>query len=102
VSITVKNKIASGHIRTTNSSGETIIYRLYYIGNNIHRISRINQQFYKQDKSDNPISYFRNYNEQIQNRTETPCADPNNEIDVLVIYTLNAKNTAGGQTAIET
>ena len=88
VVLTQINNAVSGFIRMQNK-----IYRINYIGNNLHRIAKIDQRFYKPDRSDAP-SVALNYD------STQVCYDTTGVIDVLVCYTVDAKNGAGGTDAM--
>lgn len=89
VLFTKVNNAVSGFIRTQNNR----IYRINYIGNNLHRIARINQKYYKTDGSDAPSAVLNNESTRI-------CNDTSGVIDILVCYTADARNGAGSVDAI--
>src|SRR5688572_3690508 len=96
--LSVKGNVVSGHIRTMEDAGTVKYYRINYIGNNLHKITLVIQQFFKEDRSDNPATYFPNYPEGQQG--ETICHDTAGVIDVLVVYTFTARDASGGTDAI--
>ena len=100
VLLTQIKDVVSGYIRTEKN----LLYRINYIGNGLHRISRINQRYYKPDKVDNPPTAVLSMSKDMIAKSGRICNDavPGGVIDVLVCYTVAAKDRAGGVRAIET
>jgi len=98
VLLTQVNTAVSGYIRTQNNR----LYRINYIGNNLHRISNINQKYYKPDRSDAPSAALLNYDTSGYAESRRLCNDgiTARVIDVLVCYTTAARDGAGGTPAI--
>jgi len=98
VLLTQVNNAVSGYIRTQTNQ----LYRINYIGNNLHRISKINQRFYKPDRSDIPSAALLNYDSSKYAESRRLCNDgiTARVIDVLVCYTTAARDGAGGTPAI--
>lgn len=98
VLFTQVNTAVSGYIRTQNNR----LYRITYIGNNLHRISKINQKFYKPDRSDVPSAALLNQDTSGHADSQRLCNDgiTARVIDVLVCYTAASRDGAGGTPAI--
>lgn len=92
VILTNVNTAVSGYIRDKDNK----IYRIQYKGNNIHQISAINSLFIKPDKILQPQPFTGSSGTPIQESEESNCCDTTGEIDVMVVYTKDAKDSAGG------
>ena len=98
VLLTQVNTAVSGYIRTQNNR----LYRVNYIGNNLHRISKINQKFYNPDSTNAPSATLLNYDTGAYAESRRLCNDgiTARVIDVLVCFTPAARDGAGGTPAI--
>jgi hypothetical protein len=86
------NAAVSGYIRDKDNK----IYRIQYKGNNIHQISAINSLFVKPDKVMQPQPFSGDSGPPDQESEELNCCDTTGEIDVMVVYTKDAKDSARG------
>lgn len=81
----VKNVIA-GHIRTADKK----IYRISYIGNEVHEIRSIEQKFYQPDK----VALKENLTADMKMQRESAACCDADTIDVMVVYTPQAESAA--------
>lgn len=95
VLLTQVKDVIAGHIRTADNK----IYRITYIGNNVHEIRLIDQRFFKPDQFTLATSINPLRNDQLKMEVASCCDGP--VIDVLVVYTPAAKRAAGGIAGIE-
>jgi peptidyl-Asp metalloendopeptidase len=92
VILTNVNTAVSGYIRDKDNK----IYRIQYKGNNIHQISAINSLFIRPDKVLQPLPFTGSSGTPIQESGASNCCDTTGEIDVMVVYTKDAKDSARG------
>lgn len=89
VLLTLVGKIVTGQIRTQDHK----LYRINYIGNNLHEIIEIRHRFFKEDKI---LPYYEHDPERaiMLRRIQESCCDTT--IDVMIIYTKTSRIAAGG------
>jgi len=81
----------SGYIRDSNNK----VYRIQYRGNNVHQITEINTQLVQPDRVMQPQPVMAGA------ETEKKCCDTiAHQVDVMVVYTVKARDSAGGTSSI--
>ena len=81
----------SGYIRDSNNK----VYRIQYRGNNVHQITEINTKLVQPDRVIQPQPVMA------ATETEKKCCDTiSHEVDVMVVYTVKARDSAGGTSSI--
>jgi hypothetical protein len=85
------NTAVSGYIRDKDNK----IYRIQYKGNNIHQVSAINSLFIKPDIIMQPQLSGGSGTPDLESE-ELTCCDTTGEIDVMIVYTRDAKDSARG------
>ena len=88
----------AGYIRDKDNK----IYRIQYRGNDFHQIAAINSLFIKTDKIFAPQNLIAENVIPDNEIVHSNCCDTSNEIDILVVYTTEAKDSAHGTDAIKT
>jgi hypothetical protein len=93
VLLTQVGDAVAGYIRTNTNK----IYSIEYIGNKVHIISQIDQSRFKPDKVVSPGNVLNNENAR---EAAANCCD-RDTIDVLVVYTREAREAAADSGGIE-
>ena len=87
VLFTTVGSAVAGYIRDNNK-----IYRVQYKGNNVHQIASINNKYAKPDK----VMHRGSIVDSSYTTDTASCCDTTKEVDVLVVYTVEAGRAAGG------
>ena len=89
VILVLKNNILVGNITMAGK-----FYQIRYAGNNVHAVNEIDQNQFPQELQPIPIDTK-------DNKQPKGITDDGSVIDVLVVYTADARTAAGGQAAME-
>lgn len=92
VSIVVKEGVMLANIRRLDA-----LYQVRYVGNNVHAILKIDPSAFPQEAP--PIPVLIPQDRKLEPDTKTDC--PSIPIDVMVVYTDDAREAEGGTTALE-
>jgi LPXTG-motif cell wall-anchored protein len=92
----VKNAV-SGYIRTNSNK----VFQITYVGNDVHQIAEVNQQIYKSDNVNYPVAVADVTRDENLKLIDHTCCDTSGIIDVLVVYTNQAKINAAGEIGMQ-
>lgn len=96
VLFTAVDNAVSGYIRTDSKK----VYQIDYLGNKVHQIAEVNLRLYRADNFNYPFAVADE--SRSENAIDETCCDTSGIVDVLVVYTTQAKNMAGGKSVMAT
>jgi hypothetical protein len=91
VMFSISTNVMTGHIEVNGK-----YYRISYLGNRVHQIAELDLKQYKDGDDD-----FKEFNYEKQTSNEDGCPDPSADIDIMVVYTADARIGAGGADGME-